>query len=133
MGIFSKKKEKAAKPTKAVKPAKVAKQEKAATTPAVKASVSANRNNHVIIRPRITEKATLKADAENVFVFEIAEDATKQQVSNAVASIYNVRPVKIAIVRNPKKNVYYRGHFGVTAGVKKAYVYLKKGEKIEIV
>lgn len=99
----------------------------------VAAAVTLNENNRVILRPRITEKATLKADAENVFVFEIAQNATKLNVRKAVASIYNIIPTKISIARNPSKKVFSRGKRGVVPGVKKAYVYLKEGDKIEIV
>lgn len=87
----------------------------------------------VILGPRITEKATMKADAENVYVFEIAKNATKGTVRQAVTAIYNVKPVKVGIVYNPDKKVFSRGRMGRSSGVKKAYVYLKKGDKIEIV
>lgn len=142
MGIFSKKEkevkvEAKAAPKKTTKvvskaapKAKVAKP-KAESTNAVVSKTT--MNNSVIIRPRITEKATLKADKDNVFVFEITDNATKQHVKNAVSAIYNVVPTKVAIVRNPSKNIFYRGRAGTTSGVKKAYVYLKKGDKIEIV
>ena len=100
---------------------------------AVSASVVLNENNRVILRPRITEKATLKADAENVFTFEIDQNATKLNVRKAIVSIYGITPTKVSIVRNPSKKVFSRGKRGVVSGVKKAYVYLKEGDKIEIV
>ena len=88
---------------------------------------------HVILVPRITEKATVKADAENVYVFEIAGDANKTTVSQAIKSMYNVVPVRVNIARTPGKKLFRRGKLGFKSGVKKAYVYVKKGEKIEIV
>lgn len=87
----------------------------------------------VILAPRITEKATVKADAENVYVFEIAQTANKTTVSQAIKTMYNVVPVKVSIARTPGKKHMKRGKMGFTSGVKKAYVYVKKGEKIEIV
>jgi len=156
MGIFgSKKKEESveAKPkavsktasapkAKAVKSAPKAKAVKAEKAPAKEASNAAvvgavannaDLNNRIIIGPRITEKATMMADSKNVFVFEVSEHATKGNVRRAVASIYNVVPVKVSITRNPGKQVYYRGRIGNTSGVKKAYVHLKAGDKIEII
>ncbi len=146
MGIFSKKtEEKVEKATAtkssqtakaAVKPAKVAKT-KVAKTKAVSvagaATTSTSAHNGVIIGPRITEKATMKADTENVFVFEITSDATKHKVRKAITAMYNVVPVKVSVARNPGKTVFYRGRIGNHSGVKKAYVYLKKGDKIEII
>lgn len=134
MGLFSKKDKGPAVEPKAAKTVKTA-SKKPAALPAVSATVSVPTfvNKQVILRPRITEKSTEKADTENVFVFEIAQSATKHQVRKAIAALYNVSPVKVSIARNPSKAILYRGKIGRTAGVKKAYVYLKKGEKIEIV
>lgn len=67
----------------------------------------------------------------NVHTFEIAPDATKKQVAEAIKVFYNVIPVKINIVKNPTKEVFIKGKKGRKAGVKKAYVYLKKGDKLE--
>ncbi len=61
------------------------------------------------------------------------KDAGKAQVSKAVSEIYKVEPVKVNIVKNPSKRVFVRGKKGVKSGVKKAYVYLKKGDKIEVI
>lgn len=85
----------------------------------------------VILRPRITEKGTLLAEGANVYVFEISKDATKAHVAKAVRTLYSVSPVKVAVVKSPAKKTFIRGHVGSRTGIKKAYVYLKKGEKIE--
>lgn len=104
-----------------------------------KAITTKNRKNILnssvkfIIQPRITEKATLLADSKNVYVFEITADANKNRVKQAIQDIYNVTPIKVSIVKNPSTKMFSRGIYGVTPGVKKAYVYLKKGEKIEII
>ena len=86
----------------------------------------------ILIRPRITEKASLVLE-NNVYTFEVASSATKLQVAGAIKIFYKINPIKIRIVRNPAKKVFLRGKKGVKAGVKKAYVYLKKGEKIETI
>jgi len=84
----------------------------------------------IIIRPRITEKATFISE-KNVHAFEVSSNATKKQVAEAVKAFYKVTPVKVNIVKNPAKEVFIRGKKGVKSGVKKAYVYLKKGDKLE--
>lgn len=84
----------------------------------------------VLLRPRITEKATFVAE-KNVHTFEVAQAATKEQIAKAIRAFYKVSPIKINIVKNPAKSVFIRGKRGVKSGVKKAYVYLKKGDKME--
>lgn len=86
-----------------------------------------------IIRPRVTEKATTLAERNGVYVFEIEKDANKKTIAAAINNLYKVSPVKINIVKIPRKQVFVRGKKGFKAGGKKAYVYLKKGEKIEII
>ncbi len=87
----------------------------------------------VILHPRITEKAALSADKKGVYVFEVTKDATKKAVIASVREAYNVTPEKIHFTAIPKKKMFYRGKPGVKGGGKKAYVYLKKGDKIEII
>jgi large subunit ribosomal protein L23 len=84
----------------------------------------------VLLKPRITEKASFVAES-NVHTFEIAPEATKKQVEEAVKIFYKVAPLKVNIVKNPAKKVFLRGKKGTKSGVKKAYVYLKKGDKLE--
>ncbi|MBA3550831.1 50S ribosomal protein L23 [Patescibacteria group bacterium] len=88
--------------------------------------------SHVIVRPRITEKASMKAE-KNVYAFEVSVRSDKKSISAAVKALYNVTPVKVAIVAIPTKEVFVRGKWGIKKGGKKAYVYLKKGETIEFV
>ena len=88
----------------------------------------------VIAAPRITEKAVGLSD-KNVYTFEVRRDATKYQVRDAIKSLYNVTPVKVNIVNKKpaKRMVGSRGREKHVAGMKKAYVYLKDGDKISLV
>ena len=86
--------------------------------------------SHIIKSPRITEKASMKAEG-NVYAFEVAKTATKSTITAAVRELYNVNPIKVAVVPIPTKKVFIRGKFGTKGGGKKAYVFLKKGETIE--
>ena len=88
--------------------------------------------NVKIIRPRVTEKATT-VDGSGIYVFEIEKETTKREVAKAVEGLYKVKPIKIGIVKIPRKQVFVRGKKGFKSGGKKAYVYLKKGEKIETI
>jgi large subunit ribosomal protein L23 len=87
----------------------------------------------IIHSPRITEKA-LQMTSSNTYVFEIAMDATKRDVVAAIKALYGVTPVKVNIVRKgPRAYVARsRNRRGTKAGMKKAYVFLKKGDKIDL-
>ena len=91
------------------------------------------KNPSVLLRPRITEKAILSADKSGVYVFEVTEDASKAAIKASIKALYNVTPVKIHTAKIAPKNVFIRGKRGVQSGGKKAYVYLKKGDKIELI
>ena len=99
----------------------------------VKASVMPNSSSHLLLSPRITEKASMAMEG-SVYVFDIAANANKKQVASAVQAIYNVKPRKVAIVNTkPKATRNMRtGKKGMKGGSKKAYVYLNKGETITV-
>ena len=86
----------------------------------------------IIVKPRITEKTALLSD-KNVYTFQVAQDATKNEISKEIERIYKVKPVKVNIAKTAAKIVFVRGKKGKKAAIKKAYVYLKKGDKISFV
>ena len=87
----------------------------------------------IIIAPRITEKASFLSE-QGAYTFDVAPDATKAGVATAIREIYQVVPRKVTFVAIPRKVVFTRGtnQKGKTRGGKKAYVFLKKGDKIEL-
>jgi large subunit ribosomal protein L23 len=87
-----------------------------------------------LISPRITEKGAYLAE-KGCYVFNVARSATKKEVAQAMQEVYKVLPRKVALIAVPGKEVRTRGtnRPGRTAQGKKAYVYLKPGETIEIV
>lgn len=88
---------------------------------------------NVLLRPRITEKAVIGADKSHVYVFEVARSATKKSISASVRDAYGVKPRKVRVASIPAKRVFVRGNKGIKGGGKKAYVYLKVGDKIELI
>lgn len=86
---------------------------------------------HTIIkRPHITEKATHLSE-KGVYVFEVSTKTNKREVIKAVHALYNITPAKIRMITVPAKKVFVRGRVGFTAKMKKAMVFLKKGDVIE--
>ncbi len=111
--------------------------EKATTVTGVKRTPLISKEldlSGVLLRPRITEKATIAAQ-QGVYVFEVSPRATKHSIKRAVKKLYKVDPVRINIVKIPsKKRVSGRTRIiGVKSGGKKAYVFLKNGDHIEFV
>jgi ribosomal protein L23 len=88
----------------------------------------------ILIKPLITEKA-VNLGGSNVYTFMVAKNATKYSVSAAVTALYKVTPVKVNIVNKKPttKMVKSRGREVSVAGYKKAYVYLSKGDTINLV
>jgi large subunit ribosomal protein L23 len=92
----------------------------------------AGRSSYGVLKhPRITEKATFVSEENNVYTFDVAVRANKAEIIKSVKDIYGVVPVKVNIVSIPGKRVFLRGKSGKKAAGKKAYVYLKDGDKIE--
>lgn len=86
----------------------------------------------LIKNPRITEKASFNAE-HNVYTFNVMPSATKSEIKKAIFSIYKVKPVKVNVLKVPKKIIMSKGKSGVKSGGKKALVYLKKEDKIELI
>lgn len=81
---------------------------------------------------RITEKSSIQAD-KGMYTFNVALNATKNEIKKAVKLLYKVTPIKVTIIKVAPKNVVRRGVIGEKSGGKKAVVHLKKGDKIEFV
>ena len=86
----------------------------------------------ILRRPIISEK-TAKLSESNGIAFEIAANATKEDVARAVQAIYNVKPVKVNIAVAKGKVKSFRGRSsGTQRTVKKAYVSLPADAKLDL-
>ncbi len=72
-------------------------------------------------------------EALNVYTFEVIKEATKHTIEKEIKALYKVTPVKVRMINLPAKEVVVRGRKGTQSAVKKALVYLKKGDKIELI
>ncbi|MDP2030994.1 MAG: 50S ribosomal protein L23 [Thiobacillus sp.] len=85
----------------------------------------------VILAPVISEKSTRLADKLNQVVFRVLPDATKQEISAAVADLFKVEVVGVQVL-NVKGKVKRSGRVtGRRDNWKKAYVTLKQGQDID--
>jgi large subunit ribosomal protein L23 len=87
----------------------------------------------VIKRPLLlTEKGNAMRETENKYQFEVARDANKHEIRDAVETLFNVKVVDVQtmIVRGRLRRMG-RGH-AKTQNWKKAIVQVKAGETIEL-
>ena len=89
-----------------------------------------NDLSQVLIRPHITEKATIMAES-SVYVFQVDPRFTKNNIEKAFVEKYKINPVKVTTVTIPAKSVIVRGKRGKKSGYKRAYICLAKGQKLE--
>jgi large subunit ribosomal protein L23 len=108
--------------------------EKTVSTQAVQARATNANLSSVIVKPRITEKA-VRLGEENVYTFVVRRDATKRDVVAAIKALYNVTPVNVNIVNKTPRQYKSKAKNRVLTekGMKKAYVYVKKGDSISLV
>jgi large subunit ribosomal protein L23 len=84
----------------------------------------------IIRRPVITEKGLGVKETEATLVFQVAPNATKTEIKEAVQSIFKVKVDSVRTSNFPGKE-RRRGRFaGYRPDWKKAYVKLKAGEKM---
>jgi large subunit ribosomal protein L23 len=85
----------------------------------------------IIRRPVITEKATLASES-NAVVFEVAPEATKPLIKEAIEALFGVKVKAVNTVLTKGKNKRFRGRPGTRNDVKKAYVTLEEGHSIDV-
>ena len=87
--------------------------------------------NDILIEPVLSEKATALRE-QNKYVFKVAPTATKLQIKDAVAKLFNVKVVNCTTINVDGKVKRVRGKPGRTASWKKAIVRLAPGETIKV-
>jgi len=85
----------------------------------------------VIRKPIITEKATMASET-NAVVFEVAIDANKPQIKEAVEGLFGVKVKSVNTTITKGKVKRFRGNLGTRRDVKKAYVTLHEGNTIDV-
>ncbi len=86
----------------------------------------------IIKKPLVTEKSVVVRGENNVYSFEVALDASKPAIKDAVQGYFKVRVkgVRTLVVRGNKRRIgRYSGRRG---NWKKALVELVEGQKIDI-
>lgn len=86
----------------------------------------------ILIKPIISEKATLIRDAENKVAFYVNKQANKIEIGKAVEKAFNVKVLDVNVVSRKVEPKQRHGRvIGKVSGYKKAYVTLAEGDKID--
>ena len=94
-----------------------------------------NNSRDIIVRPLVTEKTLKSQEANNTVVFEVKKGVNKIAIKQAIEEVFNVKVEKINVVncatKEKRMGKYGQYHY-TTKAIKKAYVKLAEGSKIEI-
>jgi large subunit ribosomal protein L23 len=85
----------------------------------------------VLRRPLITEKNS-QLQVQGKYVFEVADEANKNQIKQAVEKSFKVDVTAVNVMTVPGKQRRLGRQQVLTAPWKKAIVTLKPGDKIEL-
>jgi large subunit ribosomal protein L23 len=86
--------------------------------------------HEVLRRPLITEKNTT-LQAQNKYAFEVAEEANKREIGQAVEKAFKVTVTKVNVIIVPGKMRRVGRRLTMTPSWKKAVVTVKPGDKIQ--
>ena len=84
----------------------------------------------ILIEPVVTEKANALRE-QNKYVFIVQPTATKTEIKEAVAKLFNVKVVSCTTMNVMGKQKRLRGKPGRTSSFKKAIVRVAAGETIQ--
>jgi len=90
----------------------------------------------ILIKPIITEKATMNSELNNCFTFQVNTKANKVEIKKAVEAAYGVSVEKVRTMNvRPNRSTRFTKtgiQHGKTNAVKKAIVQLAEGDTIDL-
>jgi large subunit ribosomal protein L23 len=84
----------------------------------------------IIVKPVMTEKSTTLTQTQNVITFQVAKDANKVEIKNAVETLFQVKVDAVRVMHKEGKIRKVGRSIGRTSPKKKAYVKLAPGQKL---
>jgi len=88
----------------------------------------------VLRRPLVTEKSNYQSSKLHQYTYEVANDATKALVKDAIETLFDVTVVRVNILKTPAKRsrrAKSRRLLVRNSGYKKAIVTLAAGDTLE--
>lgn len=86
----------------------------------------------VLLRALISEKATDRQENQNCYVFRVALNANKMEIKRSIERAFDVKVRGVTVVRVKGKTKTLGRFTGRRSDWKKAYVWLKEGDRIEL-
>ena len=86
----------------------------------------------IIRAPRVSEKTARLQEVSNQYVFEVATDATKADIKQAVEKLFDVTVEAVNVVNVTGKKKSFRFREGRRSDWRKAYVKLAEGQSIDV-
>jgi len=86
----------------------------------------------IIRAPRVSEKTARLQEVSNQYVFEVATDATKADIKQAIEKLFAVKVEAVNVVNVKGKNKAFKFRMGRRADSRKAYVTLAEGQSIDV-
>lgn len=84
----------------------------------------------VLRHPINTEKSNILLQ-NNIYIFKILKEATKEDVKKAVELVFNVKVKEVKTLITKGKNKIFKGRKGKRADCKKALVKLEDGQQLD--
>ena len=84
----------------------------------------------ILLKPHISEKSTVLADKDGQHVFRVRSDASKQEIKQAVESMFEVKVESVQVLNIKGKAKRFQRQEGRRKDYKKAYVRLAQGHDI---
>ena len=95
------------------------------------AAMNQERMYEVIRFPIISEKSTMVYERHRQIMFEVATDATKNEIKEAVEKIFSVRVQSVQVSNQTGKKKRFGQTFGVQSDRRKAFVRLHTDDDID--
>jgi large subunit ribosomal protein L23 len=86
----------------------------------------------VIRAPRVSEKTARLQEVSNQYAFEVATDATKADIKEAIEKIFDVKVEAVNVVNVKGKTKSFKFRSGRRGDWRKAYVKLADGQSIDV-
>lgn len=140
MGIFTRKTDKSEKQSKSQNSKPKAAEEiltpesqnkKEDVVTAAVAKGQAGMSYRILLSPRVSEKAAIST-SKDVYVFNVPVSAEKIEIRKAVETLYGVKVEQVRTARGIGKRTARGRTRGQRNNWKKAYVCLKKGQKLDL-
>ncbi|BAC24691.1 rplW [Wigglesworthia glossinidia endosymbiont of Glossina brevipalpis] len=80
-----------------------------------------------------SEKSSILSEKNNTFTFKVLKNSKKSEIKSSIEKFFNVKVKKVRTVMLKGKSKKHKNIIGKRKNWKKAYVVLKKNQKINLI